>query len=113
MDLIHDPAQISREHNTCNGDCAREEAPHLCVMISLLERSLTSAQNPFLKEIRRAGARGSLTEDGCMLAETFHLLDEALRSDADIACIIASESKLGDVEGRRPRAEVVVVPDNV
>ena len=43
--------------------------------------NITSAANPLLKEIRRAIARGSLTNDGLCVAESFHLLEEALRSD--------------------------------
>ena len=42
---------------------------------------LTSPANPLLKDVRRAIARGGLTEQGYLVAETFHLLEEALRSD--------------------------------
>jgi len=53
---------------------------------------LTSPANPMLKDVRRAIARGGLTEDGYMVAETFHLLDEALRADLEIKTILAAES---------------------
>ncbi|MBV8709851.1 MAG: RNA methyltransferase [Acidobacteriaceae bacterium] len=41
---------------------------------------LTSAQNTFLKSVRRAAATGRTTEDGLVVAEGPHLLEEALRS---------------------------------
>jgi len=41
--------------------------------------TLLSEKNPLLKQVRRAVARGSLTEDGFAIAESFHLLEEALR----------------------------------
>ena len=36
---------------------------------------LTSSANPLLKDVRRALARGGLTEHGDLVAETFHLLE--------------------------------------
>lgn len=59
---------------------------------------LTSAKNPLLKEVRRAIARGTLTTDGYCIAETFHLLEEALRSDCAIAAVITAESVRSTVE---------------
>jgi hypothetical protein len=41
---------------------------------------ISSAVNPLLKDVRRAIGRGGLTQDGYLVAETFHLLEEALRS---------------------------------
>jgi len=61
---------------------------------------LTSSANPFVKEIRRAAARGALTRDGCCIAETFHLLDEALRSGCEVAAVVAAESARPAVEER-------------
>lgn len=54
--------------------------------------TLTSAKNPLLKSVRRAILRGSLTEDGLVVAESFHLLEEALRSDCPVPTVICSES---------------------
>jgi TrmH family RNA methyltransferase len=51
-----------------------------------------SDKNPLLKQVRRAVARGSLTEDGYAVAEGFHLLEEALASDCEIRAAIVSES---------------------
>ena len=53
---------------------------------------LLSPQNPLIKAVRRAAARGSLTEDGFAIAEGFHLLEEALASDCEIGAVITSES---------------------
>jgi RNA methyltransferase, TrmH family len=54
--------------------------------------SITSAANPLLKDVRRAIVRGGLTEQGWAVAETFHLLEEALRSDCEVKMVLAAES---------------------
>jgi TrmH family RNA methyltransferase len=54
--------------------------------------AVLSEKNPLVKQIRRAITRGGLTEDGCAVAESFHLLEEALRSDCEIRVIVAAES---------------------
>src|SRR5260370_5758908 len=51
-----------------------------------------SDKNPLLKQVRRAVARGSLTEDGFAVAESFHLLEEALASECEIGAVIVAES---------------------
>ncbi|HYM13436.1 MAG TPA: RNA methyltransferase [Bryobacterales bacterium] len=60
---------------------------------------ITSPANPLLKDVRRALARGSLTSDGLLVAETFHLLEEALRSDLDVPLVIAAVGVRSAVEG--------------
>jgi len=65
--------------------------------------TLTSAANPLLKDVRRAVMRGTLTRDGCCVAETFHLLEEALRSDCHIQAVLAAESVRGTVESHLRR----------
>jgi len=60
--------------------------------------ALTSPANPLLKDVRRAISRGGLTEQGYVVAETFHLLEEALRSDLDIKVILAAESVQATVQ---------------
>jgi TrmH family RNA methyltransferase len=72
--------------------------------------SITSAANPLLKEVRRAIARGALTRDGLCVAETFHLLEEALRSECEVAVVLVAESAARQV-GRAGGAKVVVLPD--
>ena len=54
--------------------------------------TLTSAKNPLLQSIRRGIARGGLTDEGFAIAESFHLLEEALRSDCAIHAVLAAES---------------------
>lgn len=77
---------------------------------------ISSAANPLLKEVRRAVARGSLTGDGLCVAETFHLLEEALRSDRQVRVVLAAESVRPAVE-RHVRAlagvRFAVAPDNL
>jgi TrmH family RNA methyltransferase len=55
--------------------------------------TLISENNPLLKEVRRAAHQGGLTSPGGLaLAEGSHLLQEALRSRAEVRAVIASES---------------------
>jgi len=63
-------------------------------------RTISSAANPLVKQVRRAAARGALTPDGCCVAETFHLLEEALRSGCRIQAVLAAESVRSAVESR-------------
>lgn len=75
---------------------------------------LTSARNPLIKEVRRAILKGTTTTDGLCVAESFHLLEEALRSDCRVEAIFASESVRTAVEthvrGLR-QTSVFVLPD--
>lgn len=69
-----------------------------------------------LKEVRRAAARGTLTEQGLAVAEGFHLLEEALRSDRQVDCVLAAHSVRSAVEGhirRLRRMKVLVLPDEL
>ncbi|HJT88233.1 MAG TPA: RNA methyltransferase [Bryobacteraceae bacterium] len=78
--------------------------------------TITSAANPLLKEIRRAIARGGLTAQGWCVAETFHLLEEALRSDCEVKVVVAADSVRSAAEShvRALRGiKVVVAPDAV
>jgi len=51
-----------------------------------------------LKDVRRAVARGSLTADGLLVAETFHLLEEALRSKLPVPAVLAAAGARSAVE---------------
>jgi TrmH family RNA methyltransferase len=53
---------------------------------------LLSDKNPLLKQVRRAVHKGTLTDDGFAIAEGFHLLEEALKSNAEIGTVIVSQS---------------------
>lgn len=59
---------------------------------------ITSLHNPLVKEVRRAASRGSRTADGLLLAETFHLLEEALRSGLSVPAVLAERRVLPIVE---------------
>jgi RNA methyltransferase, TrmH family len=75
---------------------------------------LTSARNPLLRDLKRAALRGTLTEEGCCVAESFHLLEEALRSDCSVRAVIVAESVRSTVEGHvrgLTDLRVIVVPD--
>jgi len=76
--------------------------------------TITSAANPLLKDVRRAIARGSLTEQGWCVAESFHLLEEALRSDCAVKMVLAADSVRSAAEQHVRRlagVKVVVLPD--
>jgi TrmH family RNA methyltransferase len=76
--------------------------------------SITSAANPLLKEVRRAIVRGGPTGEGWCVAETFHLLEEALRSDCEVKTVLAAESVRSAAEAHVRRLagiRVVVLPD--
>lgn len=78
--------------------------------------TLVGARNPLLKDVRKAIARGSLTEDGLAVAESFHLLEEALRSDCEIPAVFAAESVRAAVEAHvrgLKKTRVHVLPDDV
>lgn len=77
---------------------------------------VTSARNPLLKEVRRALSRGTLTSDGLCVAETFHLLEEALRSGLETPVVVAADSVRGVVErhvGKLRGVRMITVPDQV
>ena len=61
-------------------------------------------------------ARGALTEEGLCVAESFHLLEEALRSEREVPVVIAAESVEATVRrhvsGLRA-TRLVVLPDKL
>jgi TrmH family RNA methyltransferase len=69
-----------------------------------------------LKEVRKAILRGTTTADGFAVAESFHLLEEALRSDCEIGAVFAAESVKSAVErhvGGLKKVRVMVLPDEL
>ena len=77
---------------------------------------ISSAVNPLLKDVRRAIGRGGLTQEGYLVAETFHLLEEALRSDCAVRVVLCSESVQSAVESHVKRLNglrVAVVADQI
>lgn len=77
---------------------------------------ITSSRNPLLKQIRKAVTNGTLTEDGYCVAETYHLLDEAIRSNCEIRTMIVSESARLTVErlyDRMLAIPLIILPDEL
>jgi TrmH family RNA methyltransferase len=75
---------------------------------------VSSAANPLVKDVRRAIARGSLTDEGWCVAESFHLLEEALRSQRDVAVVLVTESTRAAVERHvvgLQNTRIVILPD--
>ena len=52
---------------------------------------LTSPANPLLKAVRKAARRSRATADGLWLAESPHLLEEALASDVEVISILLAD----------------------
>ncbi len=78
--------------------------------------TITSAANPLLKDVRRAIARGALTAEGLCVAETYHLLEEALRSECEVKTVLAAESVRTAAERHvrsLPGVKVVVLSDSL
>ena len=61
---------------------------------------IESPSNPLIKDVRRAVARSAATRDGLWVAESFHLLDEALKSKLTIRDVLATASARAQVERR-------------
>src|SRR6266849_9583680 len=78
--------------------------------------TISSAANPLVKSVRRAIARGTLTEDGLCVAESFHLLEEALRSECAVKVVLAARSVQSAVEAHVRRLtgiRMAVLPDTL
>ena len=78
------------------------------------DSKLQGTVNALLKDVRYGVAHGSLTRDGFCIAETIHLLEEALRSRCEIKVVLAAASAERAVEARlrrRPEVRVVVLAD--
>ncbi len=56
-------------------------------------------------------AKGSLTSDGCCIAEGFHLLDEALRSTADVRAVVVNESAFEKLPDLPESIRMIGIPD--
>jgi RNA methyltransferase, TrmH family len=86
----------------------------LIVIAMARSETIVSAANPLLKDVRRAIARGSVTQQGWCVAETFHLLEEALRSDCEVKMVLAAESARLAVEAHvrgLTGVKIAVLPD--
>jgi TrmH family RNA methyltransferase len=78
--------------------------------------AISSPANPLLKDVRGAVVRGGLTERGYCVTETFHLLNEALRSECEVYAVLAAESVRAAIESYLSRltgVRVFVLPDGI
>ena len=78
--------------------------------------TLTSPHNPWIKELRKAIRRGAQTDDGLVVAEGPHLIEEALRAGCEIPAVFVTESAGAALEERLRRLEagkVSTVPDSL
>lgn len=78
--------------------------------------TISSAANPLVKDVRRAIARGSLTADVWSVAETFHLLEEAIASKCEVKIVLAAESVRAEAAGHArglAGLKVAVLPDSL
>src|SRR3954471_11990483 len=77
---------------------------------------ISSTANPLLKEVRKAVHRGGLTDSGWCVAETLHLLEEALRSGCRVPAVILAEDLKSAVEmcvDGHQEIRMLVVPDKL
>jgi len=66
---------------------------------------ITSSSNPLIKDIRRAVRRGEATEDGLAIAESPHLLEEAVRSRIPVEATLLAETAGPAVEALAQRLD--------
>src|SRR3569833_2350047 len=78
--------------------------------------TVRSPANPILKDVRRAITTNGKTSTGLAVAEGFHLLEEAMRSDLVAPVVLDSESVRSTVErhisGLRD-SRTVVLPEKL
>jgi len=77
---------------------------------------ITSSANSLLKEVRRSVSRGSATADGFAVAESFHLLTEALRSGLEFQAVLVAEKAFPGVAKllrRRPDISLRTIEDRI
>src|SRR5436190_22437804 len=75
---------------------------------------LTSTKNPLLQTIRRAAGAGRPNEDGLIVAEGPHLVEEALRGEWQIEQVFATERARARYSQLlvRVKAEIVEVSEH-
>lgn len=80
-------------------------------------RRVTSGQNPIVKEVRRAFARGECTQDGYCAIESVRLIEEAIRSGLKFRAVLFSESAGQRVERLLPQlsshVETILLPEDI
>ena len=76
---------------------------------------ITSPSNPLIKDIRKAVRRGDATEDGLAVAESPHLIEEAVRSGISLEATLMAESAGPRVEAVARRLDPMfhTIPDKL
>ena len=74
--------------------------------------TIASAANPLIKDVRRAIGRGGLTSQGWCVAETIHLLEEAMRSGCRVRQVLAAESAREQLP-RLDGVKLAILPDGL
>ena len=75
---------------------------------------MTSPSNGLLKAVRKAVSQGTTTPEGYSVAETMHLLEEALRSNCVLGTVLSAESARDRVERAlrgKPEIRLAIVSD--
>ena len=80
--------------------CPRRMAAAACLTVTPQFYYDGCAMASLLQDVRRAIARGVLTSDGLLPAETFHLWEEARRSGLDVPLVIAAAGLRQKMNGR-------------
>jgi TrmH family RNA methyltransferase len=79
--------------------------------------SVTSRQNPLVKQLRRAFSHGQATGNGHIAVEGLHLIEEAIRSGLRLHAVFFSESAGERAERLLPQVgknvETLLLPDQV
>jgi RNA methyltransferase, TrmH family len=80
-------------------------------------RPITGRQNAFIKEVRRAFARGELTAKGECAVEGMRIVEEAIRSGLHLRAVLFSESGQARAGRLLPQlaaqVETLLLPDNL
>ena len=76
---------------------------------------ISSPSNPLIKDIRKAVRRGEATEDGLAIAESPHLLEEAVRSGIAVEAVLLSDAASPSVEALAQRLHPAfhTIPDKL
>src|SRR4051812_21178524 len=80
-------------------------------------RAVSSSQNQQVKELRKAFAKGELTDDGHAAIESVRIIEEAIRSGLKFRTVFFSESGAARAERLLPQlgshVETLLLPDSV
>jgi len=80
-------------------------------------RRVASRQNPLVKELRRAFARGDTTTNGCCAIEGVRLVEEAIRSGLQFRAVFLRQSSLALADRLLPQiaaqVETVLLPNQI